>query len=68
MIDTGRVTPGTRATGGTAILVDGPGIPTWGASDGAGELFDVMRCRVCWSTQNLLSTGRGLRLFLGHVT
>ena len=46
IIDTGSETPGTRATGTTAKLVDGPGTPTWGASEGHGDLFDVMRCRV----------------------
>jgi len=46
IIDTGYVTPGTRATGGTAKLVGGPGSPTWRASKGPGQLFDVLRCRV----------------------
>jgi len=46
IIDTGRVTPCTRATGGKAKLVDEPGPPTGGASEGPGELSGVMRCRV----------------------
>jgi len=58
IIDTRRVTPGTHATGGTAKLVDGPGTPTWGASEGPREVLAVFCCLVWQSSLRVMSPFR----------
>jgi len=58
IIDTGRVTPGTRATGGTAKLVDGPGTPTCGASEGLRKVLADFCCLVSQSSLCVMSPFR----------
>jgi len=57
-MDTGRVTPGTRAPGETAKLVDGPVPPTWGAREGPQEVLAVLCYLVCPSSLRVMSLFR----------
>jgi len=53
-IQTGRVTPGTPASGRPATLADGPGSTMWGAKKSDGELIAVMCCLVCQTSPRLM--------------
>jgi len=53
-IQTGRVTPGTPASGRRARLADGPGPTMWRARQNDGRLIAVMCCLVCQSSPRLM--------------
>ena len=51
---TGRVTPGTPASGRPAKFADGPGSTMWGARESDGRPIAVMCCLVCQSSPRLM--------------
>jgi len=51
---TGRVTPGTPASGRPAKLEDGPGSTMLGARESDGGLIAVLYCLVCQSSPRLM--------------
>jgi len=53
-IQTGRVTPGTPASGRPARLADGPGSTMWGARKSDGGLIAIMCCLVCQTSPRLM--------------
>jgi len=53
-IQTGRVTPGTPASGRPGSLADGPGSTFWGARKSDGGLIAVMCCLMCQSSPRLM--------------